>query len=227
MFEASQHPVLNLLLLHPKARYTIFPTMITEVFFDVETKTFFDESGASKPEELGISIVSLYRRTLDENLNEKEGKMYSFWENELPQMWDLFLDAQRIIGFNSIRFDVPALKPYSPPFFSKLPHFDILQEVKKVFGKRVSLDNIGRETLGITKIDNGANAVLYSQKGDNKSLSLLKKYCEADVDLTRRIYDFALKNKKLRFKDHWNNPQEIEVDFSYNKTEEKPQLGLF
>lgn len=201
--------------------------MITEVFFDVETKSFFDESGASKPEELGVSIVSLYRRTLDENLDEVEGKMYSFWEKEFEKMWPLFLDAKRIIGFNSIRFDVPALKHYSPTFFPKLPHFDILQEVKKTFGKRVSLDNIAKETLGIRKIDNGANAISYFQKGDSESLFLLKKYCEADVDITRKIYDFVLKNKKLKFKDHWNNLQEIEIDFSYNNTEEKPQLGLF
>lgn len=201
--------------------------MITEVFFDVETKSFFDESGASKPEELGVSIVAIYRRVIDENLKEIKGKMYSFWEKEFEKMWSLFLDAKRIIGFNSIRFDVPALKPYSPNFFPKLSHFDILQEVKKVFGKRVSLDNIAKETLGISKIDNGANAVLYFQKGDTRSLSLLKKYCESDVDITRRIYDFALKNKKLRLKDHWNNLQEIKVDFSYQKNEKEPQLDLF
>lgn len=201
--------------------------MITEVFFDVETKTFFDESGASKPEELGVSIVSLYRRTLDEDLKEKEGKMYSFWEDEFEKMWPLFLDAERIIGFNSIKFDVPALKPYSPPFFPKLPHFDILAEVKNAFGRRISLDSIAKETLGIAKIDNGANAVLYFQKGDSKSLSLLKKYCEADVDITRKIYDFALQNGFLRFKDHWNNIQEIKVDFSYQKQEENTQQGLF
>ncbi|BCX14657.1 MAG: hypothetical protein KatS3mg088_340 [Patescibacteria group bacterium] len=204
--------------------------MIIEVFFDVETKSFFDESGGSRPEELGVSIVSLYRRTIDENLNETEGKMFSFWEKEFEKMWPLFLGAQRIIGFNSIRFDVPALKPYSPSFFSKLPHFDILSEIKKVFGKRTSLDSIAKETLGIAKIDNGANAVMYFQKGDEKSLSLLKKYCEADVDITKKIYDFALKNKFLRFKDHWNNIQEIRVDFSYpsiSKEKTESQLGLF
>ncbi len=201
--------------------------MITEVFFDVETKTFFDESGASRPEELGVSIVSLYKRTIDENFKEIEGKMYSFWEKEFEKMWSLFLDAKRIIGFNSIRFDVPALKPYSPPFFPKLSHFDILQEVKNSFGKRVSLDSIAKETLGISKTDNGANAVLYFQKGDPRSLSLLKKYCEADVEITRKIYDFGLQKGYLKFKDHWNNIQEVKVNFSYEKETETGQHGLF
>ncbi len=201
--------------------------MITEVFFDVETKSFFDESGASKPEELGVSIVSLYRRTLDENFKEIEGKMHSFWEAEFEKMWPLFLDAKRIIGFNSIRFDVPALKPYSPSFFPKLPHFDILQEVRNSFGKRASLDSIAKETLGIAKIDNGANAVLYFKKGDPKSLSLLKKYCEADVDITKKIYDFGLQNGYLKLKDHWNNIQEVKVNFSYEKEPETAQQGLF
>jgi len=63
---------------------------IIEVFFDVETKSFFDESGASKPEELGVSIVSVYRREMDEYFNEIQGEMKSFWEKEIPQMWSLF-----------------------------------------------------------------------------------------------------------------------------------------
>jgi len=201
--------------------------MLTEVFFDVETKKFFDETGNKKPEELGVSLVSVYKRTIDEDLKEVEGVMHSFFEQEISNMWTLFQNADRIIGFNSIKFDVPALKPYAPGYFSKLAHFDIAAEIKKILGRRISLNTIAKNTLGRGKIDSGANAVLYWKKGDPESLALLKKYCEEDVAITRDIYDFALLNKRLKFLDHWNNPREIEIDFSYAKKEETPQIGLF
>ncbi|OGM26721.1 hypothetical protein A3D00_01440 [Candidatus Woesebacteria bacterium RIFCSPHIGHO2_02_FULL_38_9] len=203
--------------------------MIIEVIFDLETKKFFDEIGSNDPSQLGVSVVSLYKRTLNNNLQEEEGEIMSFWENDFEKMWPHFLEANRIIGFNSKRFDVPALKPYAPNIFPKLPHFDILEEVKKISGKRASLDKIAKLTVGKAKTDNPANATIYFQKGDNESLAKLKKYCEGDVLLTKEIYDFGLKNKFLKFKDFWNEERTITVDFSYPTVKAKPfaQNSLF
>lgn len=189
--------------------------LIHEVIFDLETQKWFDETGIEVPADLKVSVVSLYFRQLDEDLNEISGEMYSFWEQELDGMWKHFQSADRIIGFNSKSFDVPVLKPYAPIGFAKLPHFDILDHIKQVSGRRVSLNRIARDTLGKKKIDSGANAVLYWQKGDSASLKKLRSYCEADVIITRDIYDFGQKNGHLKFTDHWNNPRQLEVDFSY------------
>ncbi|MDO8340993.1 MAG: ribonuclease H-like domain-containing protein [Candidatus Woesebacteria bacterium] len=197
--------------------------IITEVIFDLETQKFFDEIGTFDPAKLGVSVLSLYRRTVDYLNNEIDGEMISFWENDLKKTWDIFNKADRIIGFNSKRFDVPALKPYLPAELAKLPHFDILEHVKEVNGRRVSLNSIAGQTLGKGKIDDPRNAITYWAKHDEKSLAKLKKYCEEDVILTRDIYDFGLKNKKLIFKDYWNTIRSIEVDFSYPKIIEKPK----
>jgi DEAD/DEAH box helicase domain-containing protein len=188
-----------------------------EVIFDTETKKFFDAIEDFDPSKLGISLMSLYIREIDSDLNETKGEMKSFWENELDKSWEYFQKADRIVGFNSIGFDVPALAPYSPPGFSKLPHFDILAHVKEARGKRVSLDSLARATLGRAKTDSGENAILYYNKGDKESLSKLKKYCEADVAITRDIYDYGLKNGHLKFIDFWNETREVPVDFSYPK----------
>ncbi len=199
-----------------------------EVIFDVETQKFFDEIDDNDPGKLGVSIVSVYSRKLDDNFNEIEGKMESFWEKELAEMWPIFQRADRIIGFNSVKFDVLTLEPYADFPFGKLPHFDILEEVKRSFGRRVKLDAIAKDTLGNVKNDHGANAVRYYKSGDRKSLEKLKKYCEMDVVITRDIYDYGLKNGRLKFTDHWNTPREIEVDFSYPETESlDAQIGLF
>lgn len=186
-----------------------------EVIFDLETKKFFDETGNSDPSELGVSIVSLYFREIDNHLREISGQMYSFWETEFDQMWQLFRKANRIIGFNSLHFDVPALKPYAPSDFAKMPHLDMLALVKDEFGRRVSLNSIAKDTLGTQKNDHGSNAILYWRLGDEESLTKLRTYCEMDVLITKQIYDFGLANKHLKFTDHWNTPRKIPVNFAY------------
>lgn len=189
---------------------------IYEVIFDVETKQFFDDTGTSDPGDLGVSVVSLYHRRLDENHHEIDGEMSSFWEQDFGQMWKYFLEADRIIGFNSLGFDVPALKPYAPPSFTKLDsHFDILAKLQAIVGRRMSLNALAKDTLGNTKTDSGANALVYWAKGDPESLAKLRSYCEADVALTRDLYDFTRDHKLLKYTDHWNNPRTVEVDFSY------------
>lgn len=201
--------------------------MVNEVIFDIETKKIFDDIEGNNPADLGISIVSIYKRQLDDNFNEVSGKMDSFFEEDFPKMWGLFSNVDRIIGFNSLHFDVPAVAPLAPYDFKKLTHFDIMDHVKDSIGFRLSLNAIATETLGHTKIDNGLNAVFYWQQHTEESLAKLKKYCEMDVIVTKEVYDFGLKNKQLKYKDKWNTPRVFEVDFSYPKVEVAPQMGLF
>jgi hypothetical protein len=218
----------------------------TEVIFDVETQKLFEEIGDRDPGKLLISVVSLYRRKLDSEYREIEGEMKSFWVPEarlfptLDEMWSIFEDADRIIGFNTLGFDIAALQPYWDKNFSDLPHFDILEEIRRGFGRRVSLDAVAKETIGLdqSKIASGLDAVAWWKMRTEESLANLKKYCEEDVRVTKDVYDFGLKKGKLKFKDRWNEPREVEVDFSYKKNEgEGPtspeaslgaqQMGLF
>lgn len=186
-----------------------------EVVFDCETKKFFDDTGTNDPADLGVSIVSVYTREIDTSFNEKSGQMQSFWEGEFEKMWKYFFQADRIIGFNSVHFDVAALRPYAPAGFSKLPHFDILEKLRDVSGKRVSLNAVARDSLGMEKNDHGSNAIVYYNVGDAESLAKLKKYCEMDVEITKKVYDFGVKNKILKYTDFWNDQHQIDVDFSY------------
>lgn len=194
-----------------------------EVIFDLETKKFFDETGTSNPADLGVSVVSLFFR----DTTTGKGELKSFWGKDFDSMWKIFRDANRIVGFNSKNFDIPALSPYSPPDFKNLPHLDILEKIKEISGHRTSLNRIAKDTLGMAKNDNPANATVYWESGDPESLKKLQEYCEQDVILTRDIYDFVLKNKFLKFTDYWNNPRQLSLDFSYPPNLPKIQSSLF
>lgn len=217
-----------------------------EVIYDVETKKIFDEIVGNNPADLGISIVSVYRREVDKDFNEISGEMKSFWTPDAKEklsgeslffedMWSWFEEADRIIGYNSLGFDNPAMNGvYDKGDFTKLKHFDVLEEIRKAWGHRVKLDSVAKETIGAGKIAGGLDAVKWWNLGDPESLANLKKYCEMDVEVTTKVYDFARKFGKLKFKDRWNEYREVEVDFSYpvevEEIEEKPaemQMGLF
>ena len=209
--------------------------MYTEVFFDIETEKLFDQlKDRTKMADLGVSVVSAYKRKIDMNNREVEGEMRTFWNPVmkergpvLAEFWDWVIDADRVIGFNSFRFDAPILTPHLPGDFMRMNHFDILDKVKEVLGHRLSLDAIVKETLGKKKLADGLAAVDWWQYGDEESLKKLKDYCEMDVEVTKQIYDFGLRGKKLKYRSRWNEPMEFEVDFSYPIREESPQLGLF
>lgn len=189
--------------------------MVTEIIFDLETKKLFQDISTNNPADLGVSIVSVYKRTLDENYNEISGEMVSFWEEDFSKMWPFFSNVDRIIGFNSLGFDVPALVPLCPYNFKKLIHFDMMDEIKKVLGFRLSLNALATETIGHTKIDVGTNAPIYWRQGTTESLDKLKTYCEADVIVTKELYDYSLKYGVVKYKDKWNTPRMVEIDFSY------------
>lgn len=184
--------------------------MYFEVFFDLETKHWFDEGGITKLEDLGVSIVCMYVKP--------ENKMYSFWEKDFDQMWQIFRKADRIIGFNSLKFDVPVLAPYAPTDWTKLNHFDIYQKIQKNNnGYAAGLNAIAKGCLGKTKNDSGENATVYWDRGDPESLRLLDTYCQMDVELTRDVYDYIMENKVVKYIDRWNSFREVPLDFSYPK----------
>ncbi len=185
------------------------------VVFDVETKKAFDEVGGFFPEKLGVSVSGVWY-----GKEGTEGTLRGFREEEFGEMFKIFESADRIVGFNSIDFDMAALKPYYLGDLLKLPNFDILQEVEKKVGHRVKLDSIAKETLGIQKGGNGLDAIAYFHEGNWEKLT---KYCLQDVEITRDLYLHVLKTGELRFKNKWNELVTVGLDF---KMQEKKDSGV-
>lgn len=190
------------------------------VVFDVETKKAFDEVGGFYPDKLGVSVSGAWYGDMG-----TEGTLRGFREEEFGEMFKIFESADRIVGFNSIDFDMAALKPYYLGDLLKLPNFDILQEVEKKVGYRVKLDAITKETLGRQKGGSGLDAITYFHEGD---WSKLTKYCLEDVTITRDLYLHGLKTGELKFKNKWNELVKVGVDFSYQDIKENGvQVTLF
>ena len=187
--------------------------------FDVETKKAFDEVGGYHPEKLGVSIIGTYWR--DESIEEYVG----YREGNFSPFWRKLETADLVVGFNIISFDYETLKPYYTGSFKQFPSLDIMVEMEKHLGHRVSLDAVAKETLGEQKNGHGLDAIRYYHDGDWESL---EKYCLQDVKVTKDIYDYGVANKVLRFKNKWNNIIEVPVNFDKSGQEEKTvQTTLF
>lgn len=158
------------------------------VVFDLETKTWFNGANM-EPAQLELSIVCTYDSETD--------SYQSFLEEELPNLWPLLERTDMLIGYNSDHFDIPILNKYYHGDLTKIRSLDLMKEVKEVIGRRVSLDQIAEATLGKKKIGSGLQALTWWKQGDIESL---RKYCTEDVRITKEIYDYALKNKNLKYK---------------------------
>lgn len=186
------------------------------VVFDVETKKAFDEVGGYHPEKLGVSVAGVFFR--DEEKGEE--RYHGYREEEFPEMFKVFEKAERIVGFNSINFDMQALKPYYVGDLLALPNFDLMVEIEKQVGYRIGLDAVAKETLGVQKSGHGLDAIRYYHENDWESLT---KYCLQDVKLTKELYDYGNKHGVVKFKNKWNEVVEVEVDFGREKGK-KPRV---
>ena len=161
-----------------------------KIVFDIETRNIFEDVGKADPALLDISIVCIYDYSTDE--------YSSYLVEELPKLWKSLEDTEILIGFNSNHFDIPLLNKYYHGDLNNIQSLDILEEVRKSIGRRVGLGNIAEATLGHGKSGHGLQAVEWWKKGDIESI---RKYCIEDVKVTKEVYEYALKNGKLKYKD--------------------------
>ncbi len=161
-----------------------------KIVFDIETRNLFQDVGSNDPTALDISVVCIYDYETD--------SYKSFVQEEFGKLWPILEKADMLITFNGDHFDIPLLNKYYPGDLTKIKSLDLLKEVKKVLGFRIKLDSIAGATLGTGKSGNGLEAVTWWKNGE---IDKIIKYCIDDVKVTKDIYDYALKNGTLKYRD--------------------------
>jgi hypothetical protein len=161
-----------------------------KIVFDIETRNLFQDVGSNDPRDLDISIVCVYDYETD--------TYSSYLQEELGKLWPILENADMVITFNGDHFDIPLLDKYYPGDLTKIKSLDLLKEVKNSLGFRLKLDSIASATLGYGKSGHGLEAITWWKNGE---IDKLKKYCIDDVKVTKEIYDYAMKNGHLKYKD--------------------------
>jgi DEAD/DEAH box helicase domain-containing protein len=171
-----------------------------KITIDLETKNFFQDVNSNDPADLDISIACIHDSANDEYA--------SFLETDFNKLWKILEQADMLITWNGDHFDIPLLNKYYPGDLTKIKSLDLMKEVQKVLGRRLKLDGVGQATLGINKSGNGIEAVEWWRNGE---IDKLTKYCLDDVRITKELYDYAISNGFLKFRD-MNMIKEIKLD---------------
>lgn len=184
-----------------------------KVVFDIETSNIFQEVGSNNAADLDLAVVVIHDSKTDEYTSYKQ--------DELHKLWPILEETDIIIGYNSDHFDLPLLDKYYAGDLFQIKSLDILAEIKEQFGRRMRLDQIAGGTFGTAKSGDGLQAVRWWRNGEEEKVI---KYCIDDVKITKQVYDYALKNGELKFKEGGKNIT-IPLDTSkWEELEEKPAM---
>lgn len=156
---------------------------------DVETRRSAQEVGGwGRARLMGVSCAVLY---------DSETDAFTTWtEDQIPDMAKVLKEMDLVVGFNIRRFDYDVLSGTCGVDFYSLPTLDMLEEVHKRLGYRLSLDHLSGHTLGAEKSADGLAALAWWKEG---RMDLIEEYCTKDVALTRDLYLYGRENGHLLF----------------------------
>jgi DEAD/DEAH box helicase domain-containing protein len=161
-----------------------------KIVFDCETSNIFSDVSSNEASALDLSVVCIYDYETD--------KYSSFTKETLKDLWPIFEKADLLIGYNSDHFDIPLLNKYYSGDLSKIQSLDLLKEIKNSLGRRIKLDSVAEATLGKNKSGHGLEATVWWKNGEYQKVI---DYCIDDVKITKEVYEYALKNGNVKYKD--------------------------
>ena len=178
------------------------------IVFDLETQNIFQDVESNDPTALDISVASLYDSETD--------SYTTVTVDELESLWPIIEKADALVGYNSNHFDIPLLNKYYPGDLTQIKSIDLLEDIRNSLGRRLRLDSVAQATVGAKKSADGLQAVRWWREGKIKEIM---KYCEQDVKVTKKVFDYAREHGKVLFKDG-RKKREIILDTAHWEVKE-------
>lgn len=179
------------------------------LYFDLETQKGSDDVGGWG----NIHLMKLAVGVVWDNLEEK---YFSYLEKDASDLVKKLRSADWVVGFNVIGFDFTVLQPYADVDLQDIPTFDMLLDVKKRLGFRLSLNHLAHHTLGAEKSADGLLSLQWWKEG---KIDQIIEYCIKDVEITRDLYLFGQDNGYIEYTDRGKGLKRLEVDWNLGKIE--------
>lgn len=171
--------------------------------FDLETQLSALEAGGwHRADLMKMSCAVVYDSANDE--------FTEYRESDIQGLLDHLAGLEMVVGFNVKRFDYKVLSGYSGMDFWKLPTLDLLEDLHRQLGYRLSLDHLARVTLGMSKSADGLQALKWWREG--KILEIIE-YCRHDVEITRELFLFGCRNGYLLFRNKAGQDVRVPVNW--------------
>ncbi len=167
------------------------PAKTGPVVFDIETQYLAAEipGGWSNLPGMKLSCAIVY--------DVDQAKFYTYIEKNVQDLIAHLKASSLVIGFNSQRFDYGVLQGYTGSRLADLPTLDLMADLQKKLGHRLSLAHLAQHTLGgAEKSADGLLAVQWWREGKYQQVI---DYCQMDVKLTYDLWKFGKDNKHVLF----------------------------
>lgn len=122
----------------------------------------------------------------------------TYLERDAEALIATLRDADLVVGYNLLRFDYEVLRRYTDDPLLDLPTVDMLDEIHRALGWRLSLEDVAAATLGEGKSADGLQAVRWFREGQ---IQKVIDYCRRDVEVTWKLYQFGQQNRHVRYRD--------------------------
>ena len=176
------------------------------VYFDLETqRTANDAGGWDRKCNMRMSVGVIY--------STATGRYEVFDEEGVNRLIQRLRQADLVVGFNVLNFDYHVLMGYTIlDLIHELPTADLMIDMEKRLGHRLSLDTIANATLGVQKTAAGLDAIRWWREGRVMEIA---EYCCFDVKVTKLVHEHGCKHKELHFHDRFAQKQRVAVDWCH------------
>jgi DEAD/DEAH box helicase domain-containing protein len=171
------------------------------VVFDLETQRSAEEVGGwAHANRMGLALAVVHDLRRD--------VWRTYFEADVHRLLLDLVMADRVVGFNIDRFDLAVLSGYSDRDLGRIRTLDLLGEIHRQLGFRLSLNHLSEVNLGEGKAGDGLQSLRWWKEG---RIDLIEQYCRKDVDMTRRLYELGQSRGYLLYRDHSDREVRVPV----------------
>jgi len=172
-------------------------------YFDLETqKSAEDVGGWGNIHKMGLAVGVVW--------DSLDREFFTYEEKDSAKLVEKLRTADLAVGFNIIGFDYTVLQPYSDFDLQEINTFDMLVDVKKNLGFRLSLNHLAQHTLNAEKSADGLVSLQWYKEG---KINKIIQYCKQDVEITRDLYLYGEKNGFVKYQSRSGNHRDLKVEW--------------
>ena len=173
------------------------------LYFDLETqKSAEDVGGWGNIHDMKLAVGVVW--------DSCEQEYFSYQENTALQLVEKLQTADLVVGFNVKKFDYGVLQPYADFDLDEITTFDMLIDINKKLGHRLSLNHLAENTLNAKKSADGLVSLQWYKEGE---IDKIIKYCRQDVEITRDLFLYGESHGYVKYCTRSGKVKDLTVDW--------------
>jgi len=173
------------------------------LYFDLETQKSADDVGGwGNIHEMKLAVGVVW--------DSCEQEYFSYLEGAASQLVKKLRTADLVVGFNVKKFDYGVLQPYADFDLDEITTFDMLIDVNKKLGHRLSLNHLAENTLNAEKSADGLVSLQWYKQGE---IDKIIKYCKQDVEITRDLFLYGESHGYVKYSTRSGVVKDLKVDW--------------